>query len=686
MRRTPRWLSGLVFLLPLSCATGGLRSGAGANEPLSRIDVLARILVLEDARSLGEGALISFLGHSDPAIRRRAAMAVGRIGDELAVPRLLQSLKDPEVEVRRTAALALGWIGRDEAVADLLQALHDADPLTRGRAAEALGRIGNKTAGPAISEAFRRALPKTTGGVLRIRGDDPRRADDPWIELRLQVTALARLKDVESLKTAVIGSDASPYVDWWASVWAATQLGDPGLTPILLAGAAAEDPFIRSLAVRGLGALKDGAHLPVVRRLAADPDPGVVREALRATALIGGAEAIAIAGLHVDSPNLMLRREALLALAALPAQSSWRPRIIDNVGHPDPWIRSAAWSALIRTDAEDVGLVLSTIGPDAEGRVRQSVAIALAENLGEEAASLLLPMLNDTDPKVVAAVLEAVALARGLDALPTLRDHVNHPDAGVRLAAVRGLTSLFDKGGTGMGAVYARALEASKAPEDLVVRTAIVAAAARDRDQESLSLLRRVAGSDPSPVARQKALETLAQGNAPQEKAAIRIADARELVLLYEPDADALYSPRVLIVTRYGTIEIALDLVDAPLTSMSFVRLAQSGFYNGLAFHRVAPGFMVEGGDPRGEGSGGPGFTIRCEYSGRPFGRGTVGMTTHSKDTGGSRFFITLEPQPDLDLAHTPFGQVLSGMDIVEKIRPGDLILRVDAFDGRESR
>ena len=83
---------------------------------------------------------------------------------------------------------------------------------------------------------------------------------------------------------------------------------------------------------------------------------------------------------------------------------------------------------------------------------------------------------------------------------------------------------------------------------------------------------------------------------------------------------------------------------------------------------------------------GGPGSTIRCEYNQRPYGRGALGMALSGKDTGGSQFFITLEPQPHLDGAYTQFGQVLSGMDVVEKIRPGDVIDRIDVFDGREAR
>ena len=674
----------ILGMLHLTCASGGIRPTLSLPDPLSRIETLARILVLEDSRSLGPGTLISFLRHPDPSVRRRAMLAAGRIGDPLAAPGVIQGLKDPEVEVRRAAAQALGFMGSSEGALALAAALSDADPLTRGRAAEALGRIGQASSGPLIGEALRRAVPKTPGGVLKIRGDDPSRADDPWVELRLHIVALARLKDGASLAGALIGSETSPFIDWWVSVWAAARVGDPRLTPVLLAGASAEDAYIRSLAARGLGALKDATHLSVIRRLAEDRDPSVVREALRAVAQIGGPDAIAVAALHLESSNPMLKREALMALASLPPSSGLRARVIESVGHSDPWIRAAAWPALIKIDADDVGLVLSTIGPDTDGRVRQAVAEALGVTLGERAAPLLLPMLKDSDMRVVGSVLSALARARGGDGVATLHDHMTHPDMGVRAAAVLGLSSLPESAERRLAEALNRAYDASLGDDDLETRINIVDAVSKERSPENQALLRRIAGSDRSRVVRHKALSVLGEGVAPPERSAIRTADARRLVSLYEPGDETLYSPRVIISTRYGPIEIAVDLVDAPLTSTSFVRLARAGFFNGLTFHRVIPGFVAQGGDPRGDGYGGPGFALRCEYSGRPFGRGAIGLATAGKDTGGSQFFIALDPQPHLDGAYTQFGQVLSGMDVAEKLRPGDSILRIDVFDGRE--
>ena len=130
-------------------------------------------------------------------------------------------------------------------------------------------------------------------------------------------------------------------------------------------------------------------------------------------------------------------------------------------------------------------------------------------------------------------------------------------------------------------------------------------------------------------------------------------------------------------------IEIHLNIVEAPLTCASFIGLARRGFYDGLNFHRVVPGFVVQGGCPRGDGNGGPGYTLRCEIGQQPYGRGAVGMALSGKDTGGIQFFITHAPAPHLDGGYTVFGRVAEGMDVVDRIQPGDVIDRVEIWDGR---
>ncbi len=128
------------------------------------------------------------------------------------------------------------------------------------------------------------------------------------------------------------------------------------------------------------------------------------------------------------------------------------------------------------------------------------------------------------------------------------------------------------------------------------------------------------------------------------------------------------------IETGKGPITIELYPDEAPGTVANFAKLAESGFYNGLTFHRVIPNFVVQGGCPRGDGTGGPGYTIKCETEGNPHKhlRGSLSMAHAGKDTGGSQFFICHAPQPHLDGVHTVFGRVTDGLPVVDAIRAGD--------------
>ena len=123
--------------------------------------------------------------------------------------------------------------------------------------------------------------------------------------------------------------------------------------------------------------------------------------------------------------------------------------------------------------------------------------------------------------------------------------------------------------------------------------------------------------------------------------------------------------------------ELVLDASSAPLTVHNFVTLARRGYFDGQRFHRVVPNFVAQAGDPRGDGSGGPGYAIRDEMNRRRYLRGTLGMALSGPDTGGSQFFITHSPQPHLDGGYTVFGQVRSGADVLDRIVQGDPIVHV---------
>jgi len=133
----------------------------------------------------------------------------------------------------------------------------------------------------------------------------------------------------------------------------------------------------------------------------------------------------------------------------------------------------------------------------------------------------------------------------------------------------------------------------------------------------------------------------------------------------------------VSVETDKGTFAVKVDGNLSPIAAGNFVALAECGYYDGVVFHRVVPGFVIQGGDPTGTGSGGPGYQFQDEFTSLKHDTGVISMANAGPGTNGSQFFITFAPQPHLDGKHTVFGRVTSGMDAVNAIRQGDTILAV---------
>jgi cyclophilin family peptidyl-prolyl cis-trans isomerase/HEAT repeat protein len=648
------------------------------------MDKLARVLALEDARSLGGRELEGYLRDPDRSLRRRAALAAGRIGDPALVPVLVEMMNDQEAEIRQMSAFALGLIGDRQATDRLVASLKDSEVVVRLRSAEALGRIGDARAAGDVAAFVLGAVPAGAAPVT-IRGDDPGSASDPWVELRSGLFALAALKDAKAAESVLL-AQGKPRFDWWAATWTAMRLELPSLRPVLTAAAASSDPLSRAIAVKGLGALQDASAFDTVAGLVRDPSEAVAATALKALGVMGDPRGTAVAASMLASPNPVLKREALRALAVLPGDRSQRFRIVPYVGEKQPWLRGPALRALARADKDEFALVLSGLDPDPDPSVRAALAQGLGDVGGELGASILLSQLKDEDPRVVPSILEALRTARGPDAADTLRRHLEAPDFAVRAAAAEGLVALKLQGLTpALVSAYRKSL-----PDvDLDARLSLVEALKTQTDAAARDGLLEVVRADPARVVRARAAAALrSRGettvpDAGPEAAALPAADYR---LAMEPfdvvPGRALYSPRAIVHTRYGKIEIVLDVVETPLTTASFIDLARRGFYDGLTFHRVEPNFVIQGGCPRGDGNGGPGYALRCEIAQRPYGRGAVGMALSGKDTGGSQFFITHSPQPHLDGGYTLFGRVSAGMEVVDQIRPGDVIERVEIWTG----
>ncbi|HLP04669.1 MAG TPA: peptidylprolyl isomerase [Paludibacter sp.] len=139
------------------------------------------------------------------------------------------------------------------------------------------------------------------------------------------------------------------------------------------------------------------------------------------------------------------------------------------------------------------------------------------------------------------------------------------------------------------------------------------------------------------------------------------------------------------IITEKGEMKVEFFEEDAPLTVANFIKLASSGFYDGLTFHRVIPDFVIQGGCPKGDGTGGPGYKIPCELDGgnQVHDRGVLSMAHAGRNTGGSQFFIchSRRNTAHLDRQHTCFGKVVEGLDVIDEIRQGDKILKIEVSE-----
>ncbi|MGB6521592.1 MAG: peptidylprolyl isomerase [Candidatus Cybelea sp.] len=152
------------------------------------------------------------------------------------------------------------------------------------------------------------------------------------------------------------------------------------------------------------------------------------------------------------------------------------------------------------------------------------------------------------------------------------------------------------------------------------------------------------------------------------------VPQAEELPALIERARNS----QLRIATKHGDIVFTLFPDDAPLHAAAFLKLADAGFYDGLSFHRVEPGFVVQGGDPKGDGTGGPGYRLKAEFNSRPHLRGTVAMARATQpDSAGSQFYICLDDARFLDNQYTVFGQMSDGFEALDAIKRGDAMTSV---------
>ena len=655
----------LLSTLLAGCATGGPR--AAPAPPPSATPSAPRfagdpesgplLQLMMDRRLYDAEALGILLGRSTPE-REALAVALGRIGDPRGRSLLQGLLVDGEPGVRRSAAFALGELGAPEAVAALLRAAVDDDAEAGALAVEALGKLAAPLA-----------------NVLHVLG-----ALDPPERGRRLAPHLFRFREAAAVEVAATLLGSTDPGTRAGAAYALAREPRPEGRALLLGLLADPAAQLRAWAARGLGEVGGVEDLAALLPLATDPAPSPRIQALRAGARILTRSpalppttwtAALLAGMADPAPGV--RATALEAAGAFLPDPELEARLIERFARGEPRERELALGALAQGRAESAADLVRTASGSAAWPLRARAAAA-AGALGER--ELAAALAADPQPAVRAAAVDALGALAGEGGGAELLPYLEDPDPAVRASAFERLTA-------SPAAPVERLLAALEATRrDRMndarlagVRALAARAAAEPRELgPALVALERLA-EDGDYLVRREAAGALVGLGAPRP-ALGAIDTGHGLEWYREALAQARRRPRVRLETERGALEIRLECPEAPLTCLSFLKLAAQGFFDGTVFHRVVPDFVVQGGDPRGDGWGGPGYLLRDEINRLRYRRGAVGMALSGPDTGGSQFFVALSPQPHLDGGYTLFGTLVAGDEVLDQIRQGDRILR----------
>ncbi len=642
----------ILFLLLLSAA-----SGLFAESDPARARLLS-IAIAEDERRLDADSLTAWSGDSDPRVRLRTAYAIGIAGDTSHAAILKRLLFDQDRIVGREAVFAAGQISAAALLGDLAQLISLPDEAVRVRCVDALSKIGGDSAAALIC---RTALDKKELASVRA----------------IATRSLFRLKDSTSAQ-ALLSLSASPdSAIKEAAYYGLARRKVDGAGVALRAGLESTKQNIRCFAADGLARLGDSAAVETLLSKAIDQPWRVQYHAIEAAGRLGW--------------------------KATPQQLFGGAILVQN-----PYLQAAA---------------LRTFSPGGESILQQDeIALLLESEIAAVAAEALLAETRLTEGKnwfslerFIAspnashrqAAAQACGIVRSNRARAALTGLLNDPVPGVRGEALEQMFAFADSVLTDTRLHQALedpdlipvAIACSKIAEDSLTKF-VPQLAARFHSAESddireslLDALVHIGGvADSSTVLRSVCeLSRASESFFIREKGRLL---GRKIGFSSDPGADHfstnvsdanfddIYNPQqrrphVAIETSRGTIEIELNVDAAPKTVYNFLKLARSGFYDNRVWHRVVPDFVIQDGCPRGDGWGGPGYAIRCEYNALPYVAGSVGMATSGKDTGGSQYFICHSAQPHLDGRYTLFGQVVSGMEVVLQMQQGDKVIAV---------
>ncbi len=684
--------------------------------PLSELPAGATavtILRLEDRREFGV-ELLRLLASNDPSTRERAATAAGRIGDPRAVDPLAALLRDRDSSVRAAAAFALGEIEDSSAaipLALLLRGRSEPEPRVRALSIEGIGKLKAARFASlcvaALSDTSAEVREAAALASWQIQAPAAwsrlaQMAEEPGVETRWKASyALMRMLGAAAPgRTPVAGGVALP------------DEARRRIREVLLARASDPDYRCRLAAVRGLGSFPDEGARQALRNALSDSDWRVRVEAVRALApppregeeSVGrGIDAATLRPVLSD-PNPNPRITAIEAMGRPDAVKNATADLRALLARPDLSLRErevasialgARWRTEIKASsgsrADSLRASITNLADSltrSESWTLRAAASEILDPANETDLALLERLLHD-DPRVAKTAIEPVlkqaAASRPagrsvLEAIePDLRWLLSSSDPVLRALAIETagpiLGDSLDAGvKAGWLALLGNQWERSRGDRANDPSLAIMGQLERfASDPAAQAILRAAALYEDAQTRREARRILVAKGlEAAGPEPPIETGRSREeyaSILRWAQE-----DHEVEIVTSRRTVRIRLFTREAPLTCWNFVRLAETGFYDRGRWHRIVPDFVVQDGCPRGDGYGGPGYSIRCEINEKRFVTGAVGMALSGKDTGGSQFFICHSPQPHLDGRYTVFGQVVDGMDVVDGLSQGDPI------------
>ncbi len=664
-------------------------SGARLEED-ARIGKLARILRAADRRIVDDD-LRALLADDDSAVRARAALAMGQIAEPSSLKDLEKAATDPIAATRANAAFAMGLIADASAQGILLQLALDPSSSVRAATAEALGRLhdpGGATAVGGLLDDPDISV-RAAAALAAWKFADPERfldalltnlaADDPGVRIA-SAYALARLA---SVATAPASSGAP-----------VGHLSESGVTRARAALAervADTEPEVRMQVARGLAFPKGGTELAVVGALSKDRVPGVRVNAVRALGYPGVPIKPYLDRAVADRDQGVARAalEAVGKVGGAPAEDTLNKALARL---EKGWLREAAMSALAHVDPEKTPAVVNRLLVDPDSVMRASAAALLAGHKEPGALAAAATLLGDAEPRVQAVAVPIIADQDG--PISTLLVGLfGSPDPVVRAAVAEGVGARLATPHPAVETkddLFARLEEiwaasaADSIPDAKLAVVDAVAKAGKD-DRTAAALTRALA--DPEIVVRRRAAARFKDVYSEDKSKDIGPASVLSLSD-YERIVRWALVPHIAVVTvqrpgtSVGRFSVALDASAAPMAAWNLSELASKGFFDGATVHRVVPNFVVQDGDPRGDGYGGPGYSIRDEFNPLPFTAGVIGMASDGKDTAGSQWFVTLSAQPHLDGRYTSFGRVAEGLwEVVAQMRPEDTVVSIRVYE-----